>query len=50
MEWLLTVSFSLPFYGWSFYPLAVLVLIGITMIVVAICRPMRETLERKFFI
>ena len=50
MEWLLTVSFSLPFYGWSFYPLAVLALIGITMIVVAICRPMRETLERKFFI
>lgn len=51
MEWLLTVSFPLiPFYGWSLYPLAVLVLIGITMIVIAISRPMRETLERKFFL
>lgn len=50
MEWLLTLTFPIPFYGWSFYPLAVLALIGITMIVIAICRPMRETLERKFFI
>ena len=50
MEWLLTLTFPIPFYGWSFYPLAVLALMGITMIVIAISRPMRETLERKFFI
>ena len=50
MEWLLTVTFPLPFYGWSLYPLAVLALMGITMIVIGLCRPMRETLERKFFI
>lgn len=51
MEWLLTVTFAhIPFYGWSYYPLAVLALIGITMIVIGISRPMRETLERKFFL
>ena len=50
MELLLTLTFPIPFYGWSFYPLAVLALAGITMIVIGICRPMRETLERKFFL
>ena len=50
MEWLLTLTFPIPFYGWSFYPLLVLALIGITFIVIRICRPMRESLERKFFI
>lgn len=51
MEWLLTITFPhIPFYGWSFYPLVVLILMGITMIVIAVSRPLRETLERKFFL
>ena len=51
MEWLLTITFpQIPFYGWSVYPLAGLVLLGITMIVIAISRPLQETLERKFFL
>ena len=51
MEWLLTLTFPpIPFYGWSLYPLAVLALTGITMIIIAVSRPMRETLERKFFL
>ena len=51
MELLLTITFpAIPFYGWSMYPLAGLVLLGVTMIVIAISRPLQETLERKFFL
>ena len=51
MELLLTITFPrIPFYGWSVYPLTVLVLLGITLIVTAISRPLQETLERKFFL
>lgn len=35
---------------WSFYPLAALVLLGAMLIFLAICRPARETMERKFFL
>lgn len=35
---------------WSLYPLTVLVLLGIMLLTIAICRPMRESLERKFFL
>ena len=38
------------FMGWSFYPMAGLVLIGGFLIFLAICRPAREVMERKFFI
>lgn len=37
------------FYGWSGYPLVVLVLLGGWLIFLAICRPVREAMERKFF-
>ena len=51
MELLLTRSIPrLPFYGWSVYPLAILVLLGITLIVIAVSRPLQESLERKFFV
>ena len=35
---------------WSLYPLAVCFVLGISMIVAAICTPVRETLKRKLFI
>lgn len=47
---------NLTFYGkaqfalWSLYPLTALVLLGGMLIFLAICRPARETMERKFFI
>lgn len=51
MELLIYITFELPrFVGWSFYPLTALVLLGGTLIFLAICRPARETMERKFFI
>lgn len=50
MEFLLNMTFRLPYMGWSVYPLAALVLLGGMLIYLAICRPARETMERKFFI
>lgn len=50
MELLLCLTFRLPrFAGWSYFPLAGLVLMGGLLIFLAVCRPARELLERKFF-
>ena len=50
MELLLCITFAgLRFLGWSFYPLIVLVLLGGMLVFLAICRPAREKMERKFF-
>ena len=51
MELLMVYSFRLPgFTGWSLYPLVALALMGGAMIFLAICRPARETMERKMFL
>ncbi len=51
MEFLLNYTFGIPkVYYWSVYPLTALVLLGGLLIFLAICRPARETMERKFFI
>lgn len=51
MELLLNHTFSRPrFIGWSLYPLVTLALLGITLITVAVCRPLRESLEKRFFV
>jgi len=50
MEFLMNLTFNLSYVWWSFYPLTVLVLLGGMLIFLAICRPARETMERKFFI
>lgn len=50
IETLLGVSFGVPFYGWSIYPLAALALLGGFLIFLAICRPARQTMERKIFL
>lgn len=50
-EFLLNLTFAIPvFTGWSLYPLTALVLLGCLLIFLGICRPARETMERKFFI
>ncbi len=49
LEYLLTLTFSATFIGWSIYPLVSLTGLGCVLIFVAICRPAREALERKFF-
>lgn len=51
VEFLLNVTFSeLKFVLWSIYPLVALVLLGGMLIFLAICKPAKESLERKFFI
>lgn len=51
LEFLLHITFGLPGVGtWSPYPLIVFSLLGLTMILVGICPPLRESLERKFFL
>lgn len=51
VEFLLNITFDIGrFIGWSLYPLVTLVLLGGMLIFLGICRPARETMERKFFI
>lgn len=51
MELLLCITFpGIPFIGWGFYPLVALVLLGGMLIFLAISRPARQAMERKFFI
>ena len=51
MEYLMKLTFRMQkFIGWSWYPLVVLVLMGGALIFLAICRPARETMDRKFFL
>lgn len=51
MEFLLNLTFEqFRFIGWSLYPLVTFALLGGLLIFLGICRPARETMERKFFI
>lgn len=51
LEFLLTVTFpSISFIGWYLYPLMALGLLGGMLIFLAICRPARHSMARKFFI
>lgn len=50
IEFLLDLTFDIAFIGWSLYPLVALVIIGGLLIFLGICRPARESMERRFFI
>lgn len=49
VEYLLCLTFDLPLTGWSLYPLLAMFLLGGFLIFLAICHPVREAMERKFF-
>ena len=49
IEFLMTVTFSLPFVGWSIYPLAGFVLIGGALIYLGINSSARAVMARKLF-
>jgi len=49
VEFLIDSTFCVQFIGWSVYPLIVFVLLGGTMIYLAINSSARETMERKLF-
>lgn len=51
VEMLLQVTFHPPkFYFWSIYPLVGFLLLGIALIIIGICKPLRESLAKKIFI
>lgn len=51
IEFLLNLTFHVhQTFFWSFYPLAAGVILGLMLIVIAICKPLRESLRRKFFL
>ena len=51
IEFLINLTFQLhETFFWSFYPLAAGVILGLMLIVIAICKPLRESLQRKFFL
>ena len=50
VEFLLNLTFQIhETFFWSFYPLAAGVLLGLGLIIIAICKPLRESLHQKFF-
>ena len=51
MELLIWQTFQRPrFVGWSWHPMAVLVILGGILIFLGISRPARETMEKKLFL
>lgn len=51
MEYLIYRTFSLSKMAlWSLYPLTVLLLLGAMFLFLHLCRPARESMERKFFL
>ena len=51
MGFLVNLTFFEPAFAlWSLYPMTPLLLLGGMLIFLAICRPARETMQRKFFI
>lgn len=51
VEFLLTITFAMPpMFTWSLYPLLSLGLLGAAVLATAIFKPIRESLEKKFFL
>ena len=46
LEWFINQTITLL---WSLYPMVALVLVGLLLIFLAICRPARESMQRKLF-
>ena len=51
IEFFLMLTFNIKkLIGWSIYPFSALFIIGLLLLIIAICRPLRDAFERKFFI
>ncbi len=49
-EYLMCMTFAnVKMFIWSLYPLSALFIIGMTLIVIGICKPLRESLKKKLF-
>ena len=51
VEFLLNLNFHVhDEFIWSFYPFSVSFILGVMLIVIGTCRPLRESLHKKFFL
>lgn len=50
VELFINITFGFKFVFWSIYPLAAFVLVGLLLILIAVCKPLRRSLDKKFFI
>ena len=51
IEFLINLTFQIhETFFWSFYPMVAGIVLGLMLIVIAICKPLRESLHRKFFL
>ena len=51
IEMFIKITFkSLHFVFWSIYPLTVFVLVGLMLIAIGVCKPLRSSLDKRFFI
>ncbi len=50
IEFFIHITFGMRMFLWSMYPAIALALIGIAFVVLAVCKPLRESLIKKFFI
>ena len=50
IEYFVKITFGIQkMFRWSLYPFSAMFLIGIMLIIIGICRPLRESLKRKLF-
>ena len=51
IEFLINFTFKLhEAFFWSLYPLVAGILLGVMLLVIGLCRPLRQSLHRKFFL
>ncbi len=51
VEFFLSITFPMPpLFSWSLYALTALCLVGGVLLLIGICRPLRETLKKRFFL
>lgn len=50
IEMFICITFKLRFIFWSVYPLAAFVLVGLLLIAIAVCKPLKSSLDKRFFI
>lgn len=50
IEMFIKISFHTRFIFWSIYPLTVCVLIGLLLITIGLCKPIKVSLDKRFFI
>ena len=50
IEMFICITFKARFVFWSVYPFAACLLVGLLLITIAVCKPLRRTLDKRFFI